>query len=131
MKRKDEVVTSFSKNVRNARRESRLYEKRHRSMEKTVKSGGKGCFKNGKGFSFEVKRRRKVRPSNSTIRDLLGNNDFAEETLEFLKDTKVGHPRKTSLKRIRMYNWIIFWFSVSLFCHFRSPPLLASVPLPF
>lgn len=42
-----------------------------------------------KGFGYGI-RKTKVRPSNTSIRDLLGNGAFAEAILPFLKDTKIG-----------------------------------------
>ena len=46
-------------------------------------------FKSRKGFGFRVRQAR-VRPSNTSIRDLLSNSRYTEAVLRFLEETKVG-----------------------------------------
>ena len=58
--------------------------------------GGKHVLKSGKGFGYDI-RKAKIRPSNASIRDLLGNDTFTDAILSFPKDTKVGIVKEGAL----------------------------------
>ena len=55
-------------------------------------------FKSTKSFGYDV-RKANARLSNTTIRDLLGNEVYAEAALVFLKDTKVGMIKEGALEK--------------------------------
>ena len=46
-------------------------------------------FKSRKGFGYRVRQAR-ARPSNTSVRDLLSNDQYTEAVLSFLRDTRVG-----------------------------------------
>ena len=55
---------------------------------------GTNAFKSRKVFGCDTEGRYKVRPSNTAIRYLLGDDRFAEVILEFPMETRVGYVRE-------------------------------------
>ena len=66
--------------------------------EKTIDAGkGSNVFRNRKGFGFDTEREFKARPSNTAIRDLLGDDRLQKwYILEFLIEPKLVMLRKGS-----------------------------------
>ena len=52
-----------------------------------------GPFKSRKGFGFHVRKAR-VRPSNTTVRELMSDERYREEVLAFLGKTRVGEVKE-------------------------------------
>ena len=54
-----------------------------------ARNAGETPFKSRKGFGYRI-RQAKVRPSNTSIRDLLSDDRYTKAVLEFLETTKFG-----------------------------------------
>ena len=87
--------TTFSRSAKDGGGKLRNYGKKWEEVGRISGRRGEaeGPFKSRRGFGFHVRQAR-VRPSNTTVRELMSDDRYTGAVLDFLGKTRVGEVKE-------------------------------------